>query len=180
MSSGSWPCKDDMAKNSASNGNVGFFISLRTCIRQLPQISAAAVVLGSSGNVYTRLRSGRDSKTAGQLAPLSPRLTEVSLAFWFCPPRIPAGEPDTRLPAAYCGLFPCSEGVGRTAHGNPKSILGVCLHHHRRDLILSLYLLHCQDAAAALRTTGRSRFLPGHGTDSDQPATLNCGSRIRP
>ena len=38
-----------------------------------------------------------------------------------CQPRLPAGEPDTRFPAVYSGLFPCSEGVGGSAHRNPRA-----------------------------------------------------------
>ena len=83
-------------------------------------------------------------------------------------PHIPAGEPDTRLPAAYCGLFPCSEGVGRTAHGSPRSLLDVCLHHPLLDLILSQQLAHGPDVLAAFRKPGRSRFLPGNGSRDRQ------------
>ena len=62
-----------------------------------------------------------------------------------------AGEPDARLPAAYCGLCPCSEGVGGTAHGDPGSVEDMSVNHRRRDVFVSQQLLHGTDIIAVFQ-----------------------------
>ena len=64
--------------------------------------------------------------------------------------------PDARLPAAYCGLCPCSEGVGGTAHGNARSLEDMGLNHRRRNRFVSQQLRLRSDIIAAFQEVGRN------------------------
>jgi hypothetical protein len=96
----------------------------RTYIRQLLQNSAAAALLGSFRSQYRIDRPGGDLEQPGNMGHLLRRggnLPPDAVRQRNCQPRLPAGEPDTRFPAVYSGLFPCSEGVGGSAHRNPRA-----------------------------------------------------------
>jgi hypothetical protein len=113
--------------------------------------------LGSFRNQYRIDRPGGNWEQPGNMAPsrnAEGTLPPDAVRQRNCQPRLPAGEPDTRFPAVYYGLFPCSEGVGGTAHRNPGLVHDVCVNHRCGYLLVPQQFLDGPDVGPGLQKVG--------------------------